>query len=72
MLTKRKNIRKKEEKKKIQKPSECMARGSSNQTLKEIHAIHSEIIDASDGRTDGRRTDDGRISISCSARALLT
>ncbi len=36
-------------------------RGSYNQNLKEIHAITSEIIDATDGRTtdDGGR-DDGR------------
>ncbi len=35
-------------------------RGSHNENLKEIHAITSEIIDATDGRTDGRTTDDRR------------
>ncbi len=36
---------------------------------KKIHAIGSEIIDATDGRTDRRTMDDGRISISL---ALVT
>ena len=40
--------------------------GSKNQNVRGFDAIDSEIIDATDGRTDDRQrtTDDGRISIS--------
>ncbi len=59
MLRKTNNISKKKKTlKKIKKWVRHMARGSNNQHLKGIHAIGSEIIDATDGRTtdDGRRT----------------
>ncbi len=62
MLTKRENIRKQIQKSfffllKIQKTSGHMAQGKQGpKFLKEIRAIGSEIIDATDGRTDGRRT----------------
>ncbi len=64
MSTKTKNIRKKVPKSfffKFKKRLGIWPRESKNQNLKEIHAIGSEIIDATDGRRmpDGR-TDDGR------------
>ncbi len=49
----------------MKKTSGHMAQGKPQLKFEEIHAITSEIIDATDGRT----TDDGRISISW---ALLT
>ncbi len=42
-----------------------MAQGKPQLKFEEIHAVTSEIIDATDGRwTDGRTAYDGRISIS--------
>ena len=61
MLTKTKNIRKKVQKSFffLQKFKKCLGiwpRESKNQNLKAIHAIGSQIIDATDGRTDDGRT----------------
>ncbi len=56
MLTKTKNIRKKNKKKNFEKENNCFSiwpRGSNNQKLKEINALGSEIIAT---RTDRRRT----------------
>ena len=66
MLMKTKNIRNPPpQKKKIfcfklkKKLRRVWSRESKNQNLKEIHAIGSEIIDATDGRrTDGGTTDE--------------
>ncbi len=61
MLTKTKNIRKKSKKFFFSQNEKTLLdiwpRGSHNSNLKEIHAITSEIIDATDER---RVTDDGR------------
>ncbi len=62
MLTKTKKIPKKSKKNffsKIKKNLGIWPRGSHNCNLKAIHAVTSEIIDATDGQTDGR-TDHGR------------
>ena len=61
MLKKRKKNLKKSENvllffQNIPRTSGHMAQGNQETRLKEIHAIGSEIIDYSDGRTDGRRT----------------
>ncbi len=69
MLTKTKNIRKKSKKKisKIKK-KKVWEYGSGEAATKiwnKIHAVNSEIIDATDGRTDGRTTDEFRFHELC-------
>ena len=66
MLMKKKNIHKKNLKKQLffKNEEQCLgiwSMGSHNENLKEIHAITSEIIDATDGRT----TDEFRFDNLC-------
>ncbi len=52
MLTKKKNIHKEKKIKTEKKTLAIWPRGSHNLNLKGVHARTSEIIDATDGRTD--------------------